>query len=425
MITFLIHALFVRPLAALSAFKHQGTFFPTSIHSDGSGVILAPQSSQASDESLPSAFSSPQLVVDSTKTSGADSGPDHSSASAPLPSPVIDSLPLNHSRPDASLVCQSHLVFLDRFDRIAVSPKPCQGKRVETQHLLNIDWFFQSGVRVVAKDGPAAVQMCGKHREFYQGRSDGRKCQYSECFELGIPIEFRGRKISECPIHLQARLGKSPAQVVGDLLSDRLTNKRRRKEEVHGRVLASHLSHTLKETVQHDPLLADLGTSARQQCETSGSSNSSLSHMPGLADGLSGDEEERPHVPTPPIRETVTWGDPSPAAPAVPPSSQLKEQALHLVHRTPPRRGSLVDSAGTQTGNGLVSTWCPPPISGRFVPSVSDQPATAPQHSTVTVPDGRPDAARSRNDTVGLEVPQVGSPRSLAQYPYPVCTRDG
>ena len=62
------------------------------------------------------------LTVDSTKKSGIDSGSEHSefprAAEFPTPDHEVDQLPL----PIHSMVCQAHLVTLDRFDGVDVPP---------------------------------------------------------------------------------------------------------------------------------------------------------------------------------------------------------------------------------------------------------------------------------------------------------------
>ena len=150
------------------------------------------------------------------KTAGVDSGSDHSVFPHP-PSPhPTDPLIINQPKADAPSVCHAHLVFLDRYGGVALSPNPCQGKRIKTGFRLNVDWFFQHGVRVEAHDGPVAVQMCSKNRGYYDGRLAGRKCQHSDCREAGILMGFRGVEISERPVHLQTRLAMSPSQVADD-----------------------------------------------------------------------------------------------------------------------------------------------------------------------------------------------------------------
>ena len=101
--------------------------------------------------------------------------------------PVADvTTPGVDSDADDKWVCQAHLLHMDRSDGTAVSPKPCHGKRVKSICVLNTDWFFQSGTRVVPSNGPVEVRMCGKHRDTYEGRKDELKCQTDACWELGI-----------------------------------------------------------------------------------------------------------------------------------------------------------------------------------------------------------------------------------------------
>ena len=55
-------------------------------------------------------------------------------------------------------------------------------------------------------------------------------------------MELRGKKILECPVHLQKRLDNDPIQVGDDMLSERLTKKKRCQAEIEDRALAQKVS---------------------------------------------------------------------------------------------------------------------------------------------------------------------------------------
>ena len=278
---------------------------------------------------------------------------------------------------------------------------------------------------MVAQDGSVSVQMCSNHREYYDGRLAGRECQHSECFEVGILMEFRGMEILERPVRLQTLLDKPHAQVADGLLSERLTAQRRCKEELRDRVLSSRLTGE-KSLSAHTDGHGDVnGSAGNRLCKQSASPDPSAPVMPGLIDGLSDNADVRTHpVPTHPICEYVTWEDHAPAAPVVAPSSQLKEQAMHLTQRTPSRRGSLVESSAAQALNLPPSTWFPPPTTGRFAapdqmnPS-SEQTTIQPVSTSNVYGDSAP---MRRTDTTGLEVPLVGPSNS---HPYRIAEFTG
>ena len=142
-------------------------------------------------------------------------------------------------------------------------------------------------------------------------------------------MEFRGSKISERPVHLQTSLDKALAQVADDLLSDRLTRKKRRKADLNDRPLASSVVRNV-----------DPAPNTEGERKMSDSSESSVPQMPILIPGLFDDAEERaPPMPTPPIRESSTWDGDPPVSSSTTTHADLKQQALHLIHRTPSRRG--------------------------------------------------------------------------------------
>ena len=61
-------------------------------------------------------------------------------------------------------------------------------KRVELSHLYNVGWFLQNGAIVLSQSGPVTVNMCGRHREYYDGRMAERKRRHPEFFEMSIPM---------------------------------------------------------------------------------------------------------------------------------------------------------------------------------------------------------------------------------------------
>ena len=261
---------------------------------------LPTQAMQVSADALPPSDTA-RDIIDSNKTSGIDSGSDHSSTSSPptppAPIPVIS----DHDLMAPTRVCQAHLIRMDRFDGTALPNKPCQGEKNKMAHLLNADWFSQHGTRVLTHDGPVSVYLCSKRRLYYDGRLAEFKCQYKCCFDLGILMEFRGMKILECPVHLQMRLDQSPAQVADDLLSMRLTTKRRCQDELHDRVLDAQVTEKLSHASHPEGEQAVLDNGMKPR-KLSSSSEVSIPVMPDLKRVLSGDDVVRsPPAPSPPI----------------------------------------------------------------------------------------------------------------------------
>ena len=229
-------------------------------------------------------------------------------------------------------------------------------------------------------------------------------------------MEFRGAKILECPVHLQKRLDQSPAQVAGDILSTRLTRKKRCKTELEDRALAASVRN------QISPIpTKDVKTNDAPDIH-SDSSSASVPVKPDLLRAtLSGDETVRaPPAPTPPIYETVTWGDPPPKSTrGYPTKEDMKQQALNLIQRVPSSRWSLVDT-GTRPMREIPISAVPPQVAIVDVPLLQSR-SGSPLNDTV-IGHAAPGAIH-RNDTVGLHLPQLWSQRPLTRVtctPTPV-----
>ena len=195
-------------------------------------------------------------------------------------------------------------------------------------HLLNTDWLLQQGARVPTSGGAVVAYLCTKHRVFCYGRVADFKCQNKGRYELGILMEFRDLEIPESPAHLQIRLGQAPAQAAGDLLSDRLTAKRRRKEEMQGRVSVNQVDGVLDKGDGKKEF--DNSTVKRRRSPTS--TDGSAPVMPDLEQEFPDDDAVRqPPAPASPIYEAVTWEDPQPMSMETSSNQALRGQAMHLI----------------------------------------------------------------------------------------------
>ena len=122
LVNFSVRTFLVRPLYLRRAFKREPLSQPDHPNSDGTVVtMLHPPPPMPEAASLGSSQITND-VVDSAKTSGVDSGSDHSVFSHPPSPKTTDPLIINQSKPDAPPVCQAHLVFSDRIDGVALPP---------------------------------------------------------------------------------------------------------------------------------------------------------------------------------------------------------------------------------------------------------------------------------------------------------------
>lgn len=251
--------------------------------------------------------------------------------------------------------------------------------------------------------GPVIALMRGNRRDYYAGRKEESKCQSAECYATGILMGFRWSKILERPAHLQVRLDPTQSQEADDLLSRRLTTKRRCKAEMDDRTLAASVTEQYPATPHcaqkpDDPPVMK-----------SSPSTAIDSAMPSLKqDVLSGEEAERvPPPPTPPICETVTWEEPPPLSTVLRPAKdEMHLQALNLIQRVPSRRGSWVDSALPQPIE-KDTTLCgvlPMQLSSLRANEVFAPPVVR------------------RNDTAGLDLPQIGTRRTLTHVTHSTTT---
>ena len=122
-------------------------------------------------------------------------------------------------------------------------------------------------------------------------------------------------------------------------------------------------------------------------------------------------EREHP-IPTPPIYETASRGDPPPQTATAPPErDRLKHRASNLTQRVPSRRGSLAESTTSQMDDCPAVVKTPQRAYGD-VPPTSANVNCAPV--SVSVGQVAPGVIR-RGDTVGLTLPQLGLRRPLAR----------
>ena len=118
-----------------------------------------------------------------------------------------------------------------------------------------------------------------------------------------------------------------------------------------------------------------------------------------------------PPIPTPPIYETVTWGEPPPVPSEITTTADMKQHAMRLINRTPSRRGSMVE---TTTSYDIAN-----PVVGPTPPIVRHAPALVTpvvNQPTTRSASGPSDPASNtggvhRNDTSGLDIPKVGMRR--------------
>ena len=90
----------------------------------------------------------PNRMPDSVRPSGRDSSSEQSElpSRGPIMGPTVSSAqPRIH--PTTSSVCQDHLLIMDKYDGLDVSPKHCPVKRCKPERLLNADWFYQNASR--------------------------------------------------------------------------------------------------------------------------------------------------------------------------------------------------------------------------------------------------------------------------------------
>ena len=118
---------------------------------NSSSVIVSPTATFGVLERTRSQDPTNPFAPNSNKTSGRDSGSEHSelSPASDLPTPGPSAKPLSDLNP--GMISQSHLVVLERFGGVAASLKPCQGKRVMPSYLLNVDWLMQNVIRMVSQ----------------------------------------------------------------------------------------------------------------------------------------------------------------------------------------------------------------------------------------------------------------------------------
>ena len=141
-----------------------------------------------------------------------------------LSSSSVDSKPLS----EVSCMCQAHLVKLHPVS-VALSPSPCQGKRLRACKLVLCDLLFQNGQAVFpVQSSPVEAILCGKHRELYYARRDECKCYHQGRYGLGISISLKEGPIAECRDHLQARFlapSPSPTDSLGQRSSSKVSDR--------------------------------------------------------------------------------------------------------------------------------------------------------------------------------------------------------
>ena len=208
---------------------------------------------------------------------------------------------------------------MGRLDGVTIAPRACQGKRIRAEALLHADWLIQAGVRIVGPPGPSFVDLFDKHRECYNFRNGEFKCQKEGCYHTGILMESKCSKILECPAHLQQRLGARPAVTADDPLSQRSPRKKLTQEEL--------VDQTRAVKVRTPPRMVEIQENGICQPRRSESSTSSQ-HIPPLGKVNTEEEDCRiSPIPTPPVRETATWGGPNHPARSAPHSAREVKQA--------------------------------------------------------------------------------------------------
>ena len=233
---------------------------------------------------------------------------------------------------------------------------------------------------------------------------------------------FRGLKILGFPTHLQSRLDKSPAHVAEDLFGERLTKKRRCTEGTHDRALSASMSQPASAALKPKQARIPTMWSGRDK-DQSGSSDSSAPPMPILISASSEDEDERaPPIPTPPVFEYLRWEGPPPVAPTTTSVGNMKGQSMHLIQRTPSRRGSLAEATTAHAITDHATNRFPPPVTNVPTTTAMTNANQANQSSITLNADtvrASTNAPMRRNDTNGLETPLVGSQRPLTHIAAP------
>lgn len=114
-------------------------------------------------------------------------------------------------------------------------------------------------------------------------------------------------------------------------------------------------------------------------------------------------------------------------------SDDLKQQALHLIHRAPSRRGSWAEAT---TSHAIISPFgvtAPPSVTNRRVPPAAQRGVGSTANVSSALPRNRPTigsvagpsipttclGAVRRNDTSRQDIPQVGLQRPLTRVTSP------
>ena len=311
--------------------------------------------------------------------------------------------------------CQPHTIFLDRADGIPLSSRMCMGKREVLEALLNVDWVIMSGIRSVVIACPVFGLLRGKRREFHRGRKAERKCRTEDCFYSGILLEFQGAKVAGCPIHLQKRLGETPAHMAGDLTNARLPKKGLRKQDLADKDLQNRIAQDTKAVhIEADGVALPI---------RSDSMSSDASVMPQMAVHSEEEKERESPIPTPPIRETITWEEPNPVISPPPlPQPSLRQHDVNLMARAPSRRGSMAGGAVEPLSSGhppCPAKVCRRDVSPTTYPApeiVQPPPMTARVQSSGATKSG----STHHNGADGLHLPTVGLQRVPTHVSPPI-----
>ena len=191
-----------------------------------------------------------------------------------------------------------------------------------------MDSLVQQGIRAVCSDGPVMVDLRKSHRDSHAGRNVERKCQTKGCWDLGILLEHRGEKFSECRAHLQIRLDSFDPPVHGSLEERRVN--RNIKLDSTGVAGTSEL-------VPRHPSSKDVCFDDNQSCSDSDASTAS---MPVLHVAEHDELSPKPRVSMGPNNSSVlsqggVHGDVT--------DSQMAKSAINLMKHTS-RRNSLPET---------------------------------------------------------------------------------
>ena len=132
----------------------------------------------------------------------------------PVSGPVVDSDPgtATSSNAPGGLVgrrtCHAHCVWLAGKQTKALTPPPCEGKKIKPSTLMYDEWFIQHGDRVRNANFPLTAELCAQHRLGYADYKTKNKCTQIGCWNKGVLIPTGGGL--GCALRAETKLvGKS------------------------------------------------------------------------------------------------------------------------------------------------------------------------------------------------------------------------